>query len=171
MLESTPEALVSELRNDLGSDLRLVARYGPDDFDLLYVREDVANVRTDDDYEVLHANTLAAHDDRPEIEDAMGAGPLRARLLSFEEIFGANFFGEEQHGHVITIESDAEIDLRRYLRKFGIITTTVRRFESIRFEHQPAGRSCPRCASAATISTPEAGPGSPYYCLTYDTGF
>ena len=62
-------------------------------------------------------------------------------------------------------------DLEDSLQAGPFRATAVRRFETIRFDRPPAHESCPSYRSERTISTPEAGPGSPYYCLACDTGF
>lgn len=93
MPTSTTETLLSQLRSNLGKDLRLVAKYDPASLEPLYVRDDVKSSRSQEDYELLHSTVLEDHQKRTELEESLGGGPLHASLLAFEDVLGANFLG------------------------------------------------------------------------------
>jgi hypothetical protein len=171
MLKSTTDSLVNKLQTEVGNDLRIVGKYDTEDLDLLYIRDDVESTRPPSVYDQLHERTLLDHQDRTSLESDLQAGRFRASLLVFEDVLGANLLGQNQNGHVVTMEQDVELNLQRFLRRFDVVSATVRKFQAIRFEHTPGGVNCSRCGSVRTISTPEAGPSAPYHCLSCDSSF
>ncbi len=165
---STGPKLVEAMQGELGEDLRLVGHYTPEDLDVLFVRDDVAGER---DLDTLHNHITAENREHGSLEERIEAGSLRARLAHFDQLHVANFLGEDLQGHVVTLEAEAQLQLDRFLETYSITTGVVRRFERIQFSHPPGEEPCPRCRSQQTISTPEAGPGSPYYCMNCDKSF
>ncbi len=170
-MEASTEAIVAEFRNDLGGDLRLVGRYGPDDFSVLYVREDVERTRSPEQFQRLHDQMMRENLSSSYLEDHFDSGRLRSSVLGFEGFVAFNFLRADREGFVVTVDPDAEIELCSFLRKFETVAPVQERFGAVEFDVLPSDQTCPNCGSRRTISTPTAGPEAPYHCMDCDTPF
>ncbi|WP_276258436.1 DUF7522 family protein [Haloglomus litoreum] len=170
-MRPTPDAITDEFRTDLGDELRMVAQYDADGLEVLYVRDDVDRRRSDVEFESLHEELLRENRSRTEFEGQFNSGPLRSAMLGFEEFVAFHFISTDDTGYVVTVEPDTTMNITEFVRKFETTARVKSALGNIVFQHTEVHVECPRCGGRHTISTPEAGPDSSYYCLDCDQSF
>lgn len=170
-MRSTTAAITDEFRADLGESLRMVGQYDQDGLNVQYMREDVERRRSDEELAHLHEELLRENRDGAALEGRFSSGRLRSAMLAFEEFVAYHFISTDDEGYVVTVEPDTSMDVPRFMRKFETVSQVMPKLGDIEFRHAAAKPRCPRCDSARTIATPEAGPESPYYCLDCDRSF
>lgn len=164
---SSPQSVADHIHDDLGPALRMVAQYDANGIDVLYIRDDVEDRRSEREFADLHRELLRENLSQFQLEAEFHSGPLRSSMLAFEEFVAFNFIADEREGYVVTVEPDVEVDLRGFFRKYETVVPAQKRFEVFEFVHE-RGEPCPRCGSHRTISTPEAGDSGAYYCMDCD---
>lgn len=178
-MRATTSALVDEFKSDVGSKLRVVAKYDAEQMRTLYVRDDVEEERPRAHFDNLHGEMMREHLERPHIEADLNSGKLRSSMLGFEQMLVFNFISSKRggsfsdvQGYVVTTEPDVVVDLSKFIHKFEVAAPVQKRLGKIEFNVPERGdRVCPNCGSNRTIATPQAGPESPYYCMECDRSF
>lgn len=117
MEASTPD-LVADARQRIGSGVRAVATYGPDEYEVLFCRRDVEAEYTGDGADVLFEDVLLQELSRDYVQSLFDAGELDATVHSFEDAIVCQFFGPGA-GVLVTYDATADVRLREFLEAYG----------------------------------------------------
>lgn len=105
--------LLGALRDLVGEDLRVVASYDREGYDVVYARGDLE--------ERIVAYADAVHDElvlqgisRDHLEDLFVAGDLHCAMHRFDEATAFHFPQAEYTGLFVSIDSDASVDLDEF---------------------------------------------------------
>lgn len=170
-MRATPASITDEFRSDVGEELRMVARYDDEGLDLQYMRDDVDSRRSDEELQHLYEELLRENRTGSELEGQFSSGRLRSSMLAFEEFVAFHFISTDDEGYVVTVEPDTSMDINEFMLKFQTASQVKHKLGDIEYQHSPAENPCPGCGSKRTITTPEAGPNSLYYCIDCDRSF
>jgi hypothetical protein len=170
-VRATDADITAELKRDLGADLRMVATYDAESIDHLYIRDDVEERRTTEEFGRLHNQLIRENLARSHLESDFDSGRLRSSMLGFERFLAFHFISDDKRGYVVTIDPDTEFDLVAFIRKFETVAPVKPNLGEIEFEVLPGKRRCSNCGSRRTISTPGAGPKASFHCMDCDQSF
>lgn len=105
--------LVADIREELGDDLRAVARYHEDTYRVLYERSDVASKPRAIDR--IHEELIMEGMGTEYLEDVFGVGKLNCTMHSFEEAMCFHFLRGEMRGVFVSIDPDALVPVDRFI--------------------------------------------------------
>ncbi|MFB6119245.1 hypothetical protein [Halosegnis sp.] len=107
-VDSEVRGLVSALRDHPDASLRLAVRYSGEEYDAVYVREDVRERYTDAELEErIGTLVLKGHGDPPEEAPLRDFGSLEAVMRFYEGVIVAHFPVREWSGLVFTFDREA----------------------------------------------------------------
>lgn len=99
-----PEQLTRRLRDVVGEDLRSVIRYDWDDYEILYVREDVKNAYEDREIEALYEEFRFESFGKRAAERRYVHGELKSTVRIFENAAEVNLVMGDGEGLAIGLE-------------------------------------------------------------------
>lgn len=99
--------LVTELVDEMGEGVRVVASYTRDDVTIEYARESIQSKLTEEYLSDLHDEFLLAGMEVPYLESLFETSEVSCQITVIENAFVFHFAGEDYHGYVISIEKDA----------------------------------------------------------------
>lgn len=109
--------LVEVLREDVGDDLRVVAQYDRDGYDVVHHQSEL-HPRIEENAADIHRELVLQGIGRDHLERLFEAGPLHCSMHRFEELTAFHFVRSEYTGIFISIDSQANVDLVEF-------TTTI----------------------------------------------
>ncbi len=111
---ATAQTLVERLKSRVGDDLRSVARYDESGYELVYLRDDVAeqydDERLDDIFENLRMEAILMTDD----EQRYDHGPLDCVIRSFDRAVEMHFALSRSEGVAISLDAGAMMRARSF---------------------------------------------------------
>lgn len=110
MVEVTP-GLSSELQEDVGDALRVVATHTGKDYEFQYRRDDVADGYTPDEFQRIFDDLVLEGMERDYFEQLFHVGELECGAWGFEEAAIFYFPAEEYSGLVVSVDRDGPIDI------------------------------------------------------------
>lgn len=108
-------SLVQELHAEAGDALRSVVRYGEDDYELLYVRENVDGIYTEDELDGIFTDLRLEGWGRETLEDRFNAGRLECSISGFEEAMMFHFVTSDFDGALVTYDRHAGVNADSFL--------------------------------------------------------
>ncbi len=102
-------AFVSALRSHLGPALQAVADSRDGDYELLYVRDDVAGKFRSEDFDRIHRESLLAGRERENAENAFRMGNLNFAIYTFDVGVALQFVDGERTLFVVFDDADVEL--------------------------------------------------------------
>jgi hypothetical protein len=103
------EELVADLEAVTGDALRSVATYDEDGYDILYLREGLAD-RAADVAEEIHQNLVLEGIGKEYLEDLFAAGDLHCTLHQFEELRAYHFVTDQFEGVFVGVDTGAAVE-------------------------------------------------------------
>lgn len=103
MSTQVSEALAEFFRDEAGQSLRLVGHYTDDSFDILYLRDDLADEYDDGDFEAsfeVHRRDQAAAAEQGEV---VQAGDQHCTLRVYDEAIVFNFTQTDDVGTIVSV--------------------------------------------------------------------
>jgi hypothetical protein len=113
MLVDDREGLVTDLREYVGDDLRVVAEYDADGYDAFYVREDVTT-RLSDVADEIHDDLVLQGIGHGRLEGLFQAGELHCSMHRFDDLTAFHFASAEFEGLFVSIDSEADVPLATF---------------------------------------------------------
>jgi hypothetical protein len=113
MLVDDREALVTDLRELVGDDLRVVAEYGAEGYDAFYLREDITP-RLDAVADEIHDDLVLQGIGRGRLEDLFDAGALHCSMHRFDDLMAFHFTAGELTGLFVTVDSNTDVPLASF---------------------------------------------------------
>ncbi|MFB6219504.1 MAG: hypothetical protein ABEH77_10095 [Halobacteriaceae archaeon] len=105
---SGPAAVVDDLARSVDADLRVAVEYHADEYDVLFVRDDVAAAYTDEEFdEHLKEFVMKGYDDAPRQPEFTRFGVLEATIRWFHDIVAVHVPLGEWDGYLFTFERDS----------------------------------------------------------------
>ena len=105
--------LVDALRDLVGNDLRVVASYDREGYDVVYTRGDV-DERVATYADAVHDELVLQGIGRDHLEDLFAAGDLHCFMHRFDAMTAFHFAQAEYRGLFVSIDSDASFDLAEF---------------------------------------------------------
>jgi len=101
--------IVSELREEYGGTVRVIAEYDKEGFEILYSRDEVLEEYSDENIEEIFDDLVLEELDMPHQEDLFGdMGEVQGKIRLFEEGYVAHFWPtEDEEGLLVTLDSEA----------------------------------------------------------------
>jgi len=106
-------ALVDDLLELVGDDLRVVATYDPEGYDALYVADGVAG-HLKHQADRVHDELVLQGLGRGHLEDLFDAGDLHCSMHRFDDLTAFHFASEEFAGLFVSLASDADVPLASF---------------------------------------------------------
>lgn len=113
MLVDDREAFVATLQADVGDNLRAVAEYDADGYDVFYARDDVA-ARLPKVAEEIHEDLILQGIGRERLEDLFDAGDLHCSMHRFDDLTAFHFVAGRYTGLFVSVDSDADVPLKSF---------------------------------------------------------
>lgn len=99
---------IAAIREVAGDDLRVIAGYDQEGYDIQFVREDV-EAKLPAVAEEIHEELVIQGIGQDYLEDLFQAGPLHCSVHRFEEVTAFHFLDEAYTGLFVSIDSDADL--------------------------------------------------------------
>lgn len=119
MTTSTPpdeQALVDDLLAEADGALRSVSIYGEDEYDMLYMRENVDAVYSLEDIADVFDDLRLEGWGRDRLQDLFNAGKLECSIYGFDEAMMVHFVKNGFEGVFITYDRGDGIDVEQFIR-------------------------------------------------------
>jgi len=110
---SVSDSVTTDLREEAGDALRVVATYDRDGYDLVYCRDDVTG-RMDDVATGIHDDLVLQGVGREHLESLFDAGELHCSVHRFDEVTAFHFLASDQTGLFVSIDPDADVRLASF---------------------------------------------------------
>lgn len=111
-----PSGLVSALRAEVGDDLRVVAEYTDEGYDIHYVRDDIERRIEALDTDRIHQELILQGIGKEHLETLFDGGRLQCSVHRFDELTACHFVETESAGSYVSIESDATLQFRSFVQ-------------------------------------------------------
>lgn len=105
--------LLDALQNIVGRNLRVVATYDREGYDIVYTRGEI-DERVKAYADAVHNELVLQGIGRDHLEDLFVAGDLHCSMHRFDELTAFHFVQEEYTGLFVSIDSDASVDLNEF---------------------------------------------------------
>ena len=115
MDEDTHNRLITYLRDHVDSSLRGVSVYDQDDYDIIYIRDDLRSKRVRS--EVDQMIDRLRQETRAREQRSFPFGGLTGTLRSFEDAMVMHFPHTQDRGTLITLESEVGRDLNTFMHE------------------------------------------------------
>lgn len=109
-MSSAPE-LVSALKDEVGDNLRSVSTYREDDFELHYMREDVASIYSEAEMDRVFDDLVLQGLGRDVLEEMFHAGEFECSMYGFEEAAMFHFVENGYSGLFVTFNRKTDFNL------------------------------------------------------------
>lgn len=109
----TDSGLLDALQDLMGNNLRVVASYDREGYDIVYTRG-VLDERVDAYAEAVHDELVLQGIGRDHLEDLFVAGDLHCSMHRFDEMTAVHFPQEEYTGLFVSFDSDANVGLNEF---------------------------------------------------------
>lgn len=110
---SGENTLVDELRALAGDELRVIAEYDRDGYQIRFVRDDVS-ARLRDRADDIHRDLVLEGISREHLEDLFDAGNLHCTMHRFDEVTAFHFAETEYRGLFVSVDSDADVPMASF---------------------------------------------------------
>jgi hypothetical protein len=107
------DTLVDELRALAGDELRMVAEYDRDGYEIRFVRDDVS-ARLAEQADDIHRDLVLEGISREHLEDLFDAGDLHCTMHRFDELTAFHFAEAEYRGLFVSVDSDADVPMASF---------------------------------------------------------
>jgi hypothetical protein len=107
----TIDHLVHGVRERTGAHLRSIALYGPDSYDVLFLRDDVDASYLSAEIDEIHDEMVLEDLGIGYLEDLFNAGDLVCSTHVFEEGVMMHLAGEEHHGLFVSFDPGPNVDI------------------------------------------------------------
>ncbi|WP_435101232.1 hypothetical protein [Halarchaeum sp. P4] len=107
------DRVVSRIRDDGRGAVRTIAEYDRDDYEVLYVREDV-EPRIDAIADQVHEELIIQELGRAHLEQMFGAGDLHCSMHRFDEVTAFHYIQDGFSGLFVSVDSDADLPLASF---------------------------------------------------------
>lgn len=104
MSQIYPYRLANFLRERVGDGLRSVIYYERDEYEVVFVRDDVADY--DEDIDGIVADLWADSYEQAIREDLRGQGPLYCTVWVFDEAIEMHFVADERQGVAVALDTE-----------------------------------------------------------------
>lgn len=111
-LRAAAEAIV-------GGALRAVAAYDQRDYELQYLRDDVARRYSEAELEAVFEELALSGRDRDYLEGIFHAGRIECSILGFEDAVMFHFVTDGGAGRFVTVDRDVAFDLDEFIGACG----------------------------------------------------
>ena len=115
MMSSPESEIVGTLRTHVGDKLRVVAEYGPDEYHILYQRDDVEDGYTDEELEQAFQDLILEGMARGHLEGVFRLGAFKCGVITFEEGIVFHFATGEYSGVAVSVDDDAEFEFNSFV--------------------------------------------------------
>jgi len=105
--------LVDLLKREVGDDLRAVGRYDKEGYDVLYIREDVANEFSQEDIEEIHHEMVLKGLGNQHIESLFNDEVLECSIYQFEDSVRLHFVNDDYLGYYVSFDYDGDVNPSR----------------------------------------------------------
>ena len=105
MSQIYPYRLAKFLQENVGDGLRSVIYYGPDEYEVVFVRDDVSDF-DETDIDGIVADLWADSYEQGIREDLRGQGPLDCSVWVFEEAIEMHFVADERQGVAVALDTE-----------------------------------------------------------------
>lgn len=105
--------LVVDLRERIGDDLRAVATYHEDSYEVVYERSDVAEKPRA--IERIHQELIMEGMGTEHLEDVFDVGELNCTMHSFEEAMCFHFRSGSMTGRFVSVDPDALVPVEEFV--------------------------------------------------------
>lgn len=112
-MEVEYESLVEYLRDEVGEKLRAVGRYDEDGYEILHIRDDVAQEFSEADIEQIHHEMVLKGLGNQHIESLFNDEPLNCAIYQFASSVRLHFVHEDYRGVYVSIDYDGDINPSR----------------------------------------------------------
>lgn len=103
-VEKPEPAFISQAHDLAGDHLRAIATYAKSEYEFHYLRDDVRDEYTEEDYEILREALLMEGLHRPYLSMVFGDQELDCQVLAFEKNVILHFSTDEFRGHVLSVD-------------------------------------------------------------------
>lgn len=110
MLIDDRDGLVTDLREQVGDDLRVVAEYDAEGYDAFYVRGDVTP-RLERIADELHEDLVLQGIGRERLEDLFDAGDLHCSMHRFDDLMAFHFLSAAYTGLFVSVDPGMDVPL------------------------------------------------------------
>lgn len=107
MPRSTAADLASFLQDRVGDNLRSVAHYDADSYDVVYLRDDVADQYSETDHDRVSREARLESVDREHQEDLYVHGRLECTVRAFENAVEMHFPVDDASGVTVALDAEA----------------------------------------------------------------
>lgn len=109
-MEAAYEDLVDYLQDAVGDSLRAVGRYDQEGYDVLYIREDVAQEYSSADIEQIHHEMVLKGLGNQHIESLFKQEALSCSIYQFEDTARLHFVHQDYRGFYVSIDLDDDVN-------------------------------------------------------------
>lgn len=103
-------SLITQIQTDVGDSLRMVAVFDRGQLDVRFVRDDVEELRSPEEFESLYDTLLFERTKKGMYERLIDAGDLESVSHRFEEIVVFAYFTATDRGLVISVDAEANLE-------------------------------------------------------------
>lgn len=115
MAPANPEQLTEFLKKEVGDELRSVIFYDKDEFEPIYVRDDVRDQYTDSELEQVHHELGMASFGKTALESLYVHGELKCTVHCFENAIEMHFVATEAEGVAVGLDPAAFVSHRTFI--------------------------------------------------------
>jgi hypothetical protein len=105
--------LVDLLREEVGDSLRAVGRYDEEGYDVLFIREDVADEFSQEDIEEIHHDMVLKGLGNQHIESLFNDEALECSIYQFEDSVRLHFVNDDYLGYYVSFDYDGDTNPSR----------------------------------------------------------
>lgn len=107
------DSVTTDLREETGDALRVVATYDREGYHLVYCRDDVSE-RTADRASAIHDDLVLQGIGREHLESLFDAGELHCSVHRFDDLTAFHFLASEYTGLFVSIDADSNVRLASF---------------------------------------------------------
>ena len=105
--------LVDVLKDELGGSLRAVGRYDKEGYDVLYIRDDVAEEFSEEDIEDIHHDMVLKGLGNQHIESLFNDEALECSIYQFEDSVRLHFVNDDYLGYYVSFDYNGDVNPSR----------------------------------------------------------
>lgn len=113
--DPTSHSLVRKLHDEAGDALRSVTRYDEEEYEFLYLRENVEAIYSAEEFDAIFDDLRLEGWGRESLEDLFRAGELECSIYGFEGAMMFHFVTDDFDGALVTYDRDADVDAMDFL--------------------------------------------------------
>ena len=107
---------VQKLHEEAGDALRSVAKYGEEDYEMLYLRENVDAIYSEDELDKVFDDLRLEGWGRATLQELFNAGPLECSIYGFDEAMMFHFVDDGFKGALVTYDRNAGVETEEFIQ-------------------------------------------------------